>query len=48
MPSNKWVLLAIGVAVGMFVIPIIMGYASGVAGAASGGMRPNSGARQGL
>lgn len=30
MPSNKWVLIAIGIAVGMFVIPIAMGYISGI------------------
>lgn len=30
MPNNKWVLIAIGVALGMFVIPIAMGYLSGI------------------
>ena len=33
MPNNKWVWIAIGIAVGMFVVPIAMGYIGGIGGA---------------
>lgn len=39
MPSNKWVLIAIGIALGMFVVPIAMGYLSGI----SAGSAPSKG-----
>jgi hypothetical protein len=39
MPSNKWILIGIGIALGVFVIPIVMGYISGIGGASTA---PNS------